>query len=80
MTTRAKPEPAERDTPERDDVPRLSLRPREAARALGIGQRKLWELTNRNEIPHLRLDKTILYPVDELRRWLAERAGAKGKR
>ena len=55
-------------------IPCLALRPKEAARALGIGERKLWELTNRNEIPHVRLGTAILYPVDLLRDWLSERA------
>lgn len=55
--------------------PCLALRPKEAARALGIGERLLWSITNRGEIPHLRLGKAIVYPVAELERWLAERAG-----
>lgn len=57
-----------------DSPPRLALRPRDAARALGIGERLLWELTNRGEIPHLRLNRAVLYPVAELERWLAEQA------
>lgn len=61
------------------DPPRLALRPKQAARALDIGERKLWELTNRGLIPHVKLGKVILYPVDALRDWLAEQA-AKGAR
>lgn len=53
---------------------RLALRPREAAKAIGIGQRKLWELTNRGEIPHARLGRAIVYPVAALNAWLVERA------
>jgi excisionase family DNA binding protein len=52
-------------------IERLALRPNEAAEALGIGKRKLWELTNRGVIPHVRLDKAILYPVESLNRWLS---------
>lgn len=55
----------------------LALRPRQAAKALGIGERLLWSLTNRGEIPHLRLGRTIVYPVDRLRVWLAERCDGK---
>lgn len=53
---------------------RLALRRKEAARALGIGERKLWEMTadGTSEIPHVRLGKAVLYPLDELRRWLAD--------
>ena len=56
------------------DPLRLALRPRDAARALGLGERKLWELTNCNEIPHIKLGKCILYPVDALRDWLTKKA------
>lgn len=60
---------------------RLALRPKEAARALGIGERLLWSLTNQGRIPHVRLGKAIVYPVGELDRWLAERAaeGVRGE-
>ena len=54
----------------------LALRPREAAKALGIGQRKLWELTKAGNIPHIRLGACILYPVAQLQAWLAQQAGA----
>ena len=54
------------------DPPRLALRPKEAAKALGIGARLLWSLTNQGLIPHLRLGKAIIYPVDLLRTWLAD--------
>ena len=57
-----------------DNPPRLALRPREAAAALGIGVRKLWELTNRGEIPCVRCGRAVIYPVGELERWLSARA------
>ncbi len=57
-----------------DTVPRLALRPREAARALGIGQRLLWSKTNSGEIPCVRIGRTVVYPVDLLRDWLAAQA------
>jgi len=66
------PTPTTREAAPAGDPPRLALRPKDAARALGIGERLLWSLTNRGEIPHLRLGKAILYPVAELERWLAE--------
>jgi len=52
---------------------RLSLRPAEAARALGISPRTLWALTARGEVPHVRTGAVILYPLPALRRWLEER-------
>jgi len=56
------------------DPPRLALRPREAAKALGIGERLLWSLTNQNLIPHVRLGRAIVYPVNLLVKHLEERA------
>lgn len=60
--------------------PRLALRPKDAARALGIGERKLWEITadQTSGIPHVRFGRAVVYPVRELRRWLAEQAQRKG--
>jgi excisionase family DNA binding protein len=57
-------------------IPCLSLRPREAAKALGVSERTLWDWTQRGDVPHVRRGKAILYPVDALRRWLNEQATA----
>ena len=56
------------------DVPRLALRPKEAAAALGIGRRLLWTLTNCGEIPHARLGRAVVYPADLLRAYLVRKA------
>ena len=55
-------------------TPCLAMRPREAAKALGISERTLWEWTDRGVVPHIRLGKAILYPVDALREWLQKGA------
>ncbi len=56
-------------------APRLALRPKDAAKALGIGQRKLWELSQpRGPIPCVRVGACVLYPVPLLEKWLAEHA------
>jgi len=60
-------------------TPCLALRAREAARALGVSERTLWAWTQRHEVPHVRRGKTILYPVDALRRWLDEQTTAGGQ-
>ena len=66
------------DARQAETVPRLALRPAEAAKALGIGVRTLWELTadQTSGIPHLRIGRAVVYPIRELRAWLAERSGA----
>ena len=52
----------------------LALRPKEAAKALGISERLLWSKTNAGDIPHLRLGRAVIYPTEQLRQWLAEQA------
>ncbi|MEM7229437.1 MAG: helix-turn-helix domain-containing protein [Planctomycetota bacterium] len=52
--------------------PKLALRANEAAQALGVSRRKLWELTNRGVIPHVRVGRSILYPISALNDWLGE--------
>lgn len=57
----------------------LSLRPKDAAKALGIGQRKLWELTHpRGPIPCVRVGSCVLYPYHLLQAWLADQAARGG--
>jgi excisionase family DNA binding protein len=58
----------------------LAMRPRDAAGALGISPRLLWQLTKDGEIPCVRVGagkrRTVLYPLAELQAWLARRASA----
>ena len=58
------------------EAPCLALRPREAAKALGVSERTLWDWTRQGTIPHVRRGKTILYPTAALARWLDEQAKA----
>ena len=57
---------------------RLSLRPSEAAPALGISPRLLWQLTHDGVIPCVRVGsgkrRTVLYPVADLQAWLSRQA------
>lgn len=52
----------------------LAMRPREAAKALGISPRLLWQLTHDGEIPCARIGtgtrRTVLYPIADLMAWL----------
>jgi excisionase family DNA binding protein len=56
----------------------LALRSREAAKALGISPRLLWQLTKDGHIPCVRVGngkrRSILYPLAELQAWLAREA------
>ena len=51
---------------------RLALRPKDAAYALGISERLLWEKTKNGDIPHVRINRAVIYPVEILRDFLAE--------
>jgi len=51
----------------------MLLRPAEAARYLAISPRKLWELTNMCEVPFIRIGRSLRYPVEDLRTWVAKR-------
>jgi len=48
----------------------MLLRPREAADVLAISPRKLWELTNRGEIPCIRIGRSVRYDPDDLKKWI----------
>lgn len=60
----------------------LALRPRDAAKALGISPRLLWQLTRDGHIPCVRVGsgkrKTVLYPIGDLQAWLTRQAATKG--
>ncbi len=80
MTDRSQRLHTSPETPSGDGaISSLAMRPRQAAKALGIGQRKLWELTKAGAIPCVRVGRCVLYPTDELRAWLAERAAKGGQ-
>jgi excisionase family DNA binding protein len=58
----------------------LALRPRAAAKALGISPRLLWQLTHDGKIPCVRVGsgkrRTVLYPLADLQAWLRQQASA----
>jgi Helix-turn-helix domain len=51
-------------------IPRLALRSKDAAMALGISERLLWDKTNSGEIPHCRIGGAKVYPVETLSAYL----------
>jgi excisionase family DNA binding protein len=48
----------------------LLLKPREAARVLGISERTLWALTHQNGIPHVRIGRAVRYDPRDLQAWI----------
>lgn len=57
-------------------LPPIAVRRKEAARLLGISERLLTTLTQSGRVPHLRLGKAVLYPVNAVLAW-AEREAEK---
>jgi excisionase family DNA binding protein len=59
-------------------LPALALRPREAAKALGISVRTLWQMTKNGIIPSVTVGgnqrRIHLYPVSLLQDWLTRQA------
>ena len=53
-------------------LPNLLLRPRDAARALAVSERTLWELTRRGVIPCVRLGRAVRYDPGDLRAFIEE--------
>ena len=52
------------------------LTARQAADALSISPRKLWEMTKLNQIPHVRLSRCVRYSLVDPQRWIeAQRQG-----
>jgi excisionase family DNA binding protein len=54
----------------------LALRPREAAKMLGVSERTLFTWTREGRLPVVKVGRTVLYSVEHLRAWLDRQAGA----
>ncbi len=55
------------------------LRAYEVAAYLAISERKLWELTNRGDIPCVRMGRTVRYDPPDVRAWVRARKQRAGK-
>lgn len=54
---------------------RLTLRKREAAKALGVSERTLHTLLKSGQIGSFKLDRIVLIPVAELEAFIARKGG-----
>lgn len=54
------------------DPDKLLLTEREAARALSISARTLWELRKKNKIPYVVIGRSIRYPIQALKDWISD--------
>lgn len=60
------------------EIPRLLMDAHDTAKALSISERKLWELTDRGEIPCVRIGRRVLYSPQTLQRWIDGQADGGG--
>jgi len=67
---------AERTDLRVDRVPRVALRPEEAALAIGVSRTTLDKWTAEGRVPHFRRGGVVLYPVDDLKTWVHEEVNA----
>ena len=49
---------------------KLLMTARETAKALSISERKLWNLTNENEIPAIRIGRSVRYAIEDIQLWI----------
>jgi excisionase family DNA binding protein len=56
-----------------DVHPVLLLKAADAARALAISERKLWDLTKCGEIPTVRIGRSVRYAPADLENWIITR-------
>ncbi len=57
-------------TEQAPSLPRLLLNTRDAAKALAISERKLWELTNCKAIPAVRIGRAVRYDLHDLQEFI----------
>lgn len=53
----------------------LLLKPAAAAKLLSISERTLWSLTNRGEIPCVRIGRSVRYDRRDLADWINSKKG-----
>lgn len=62
--------------PDRSNSHRLAVSPAEAARMLGLGRTKFYELLADKQIASLKIGTRRLIRLSDLERWLADQCGA----
>ena len=67
-----RPQQLDKETDEWKRMDQLLLRPEEAARVLGIGRSKLFELLATSALPVVRIGRATRIPAPALRRWVEE--------
>jgi excisionase family DNA binding protein len=61
----------QRDSSSTETIPILLLTPRQAAKALNICEKSLYNHTKAGTIPVVRIGRAVRYSPDDLRAWVA---------
>ena len=59
--------------------PPMLLRPEEAAKMLGLGRSKIFQMLAAGDLPVVRIGRSVRVPSDELRDWIRRRAEQEAK-
>jgi excisionase family DNA binding protein len=60
--------------------PRPLLRPNEAAKFLAVSERTLWTLTDRGDLPAVRIGRLVRYAAEDLEAYVEANRGRAGRR
>ncbi|MBO8183639.1 MAG: helix-turn-helix domain-containing protein [Archaeoglobus sp.] len=52
------------------NIERITLTAKEVAEMLGISKRFVYELCQRNELPHKRIGRKVLFSKSQIKEWL----------
>ena len=52
----------------------LLLSPREAAKALSVCEKTLWTITQKGDIPVIKIGRLVRYPIEGLKSWIDQKS------
>lgn len=52
----------------------LLLSPRDAAKALSVCEKTLWTITQKGDIPVIKIGRLVRYPVEGLKSWIENKS------
>lgn len=73
-TVKSKYIPYAKNKESSSDTEALLLSPREAARALSICEKTLWTITQKGEIPVIKIGRLVRYPIEGLKAWIENKS------
>ncbi len=53
---------------------RLTVTVKQLAEMMGLNESAIYQLTSQKRIPHVKIGRRVLFPVEVVRKWLEEHA------